>query len=117
MTYSIDNLKFWFERKWKSELTQQDRTMIEFVDDEEVVAETEKAVQLRLISEFGSKKFWFPKSVFMDDSERQKKFEEGCQRYERALDFAKSHGVAVKNKMRLATILEKIRDAGLVYEI
>lgn len=116
MTYSIENLKYWFERKWKDELSQQDRTMIEFIDEEEVVAETEKAVQLRLVSDFGSKKFWFPKSVFMNDEERQKKFEDGCARYEKALSFAKEHGLRVRNKMRLATIIETIKSAGFEYQ-
>lgn len=47
--------------------------------------------------------------------EAQQRFADGCDRYNTALNFAKQHGLKVKNKMKLKTILTAIKNAGLEF--
>lgn len=49
-------------------------------------------------------------------SKAKARFEKGCNRYEKALKFAKENGLSVRNKMKLDTILKAIKQANLVFE-
>lgn len=89
-----------------------------------VEKETEKAVFIKAdIIDIGVVKFWCPKSCIYTEQEVQelrneaeKRFCEGKKRYEKMLAFAKENGIAVRAKTRKETILNKIKQAGLVYE-
>lgn len=92
----------------------------------EIVLETEKAFKAawRLGCVDGEHEVtrycWVPKSAIESASAhiaaKASRFEEGCKRYDRAIAFAKEHGVkGVRIGMRLQTILAKIQSAGLVY--
>ncbi len=84
-----------------------------------ILKETEKAVFIQFNSDFGSLKSWFPKSTLKteeDVKEEEKSFLKGINRYQKALEFAKANNLKVRNKMKLATILEKINQAGLKFE-
>lgn len=125
MEYKMSNLKAWFEEKFYTGLTEQERYCLQIADnpDGEVVKETEKAVCLQFVCDFGKKSFWFPKSVFMSDEEKaeadakaQTERNARYERYENLVKFAKENGLTVRNKMKASTILAKIKEAGLVYE-
>lgn len=64
--YDIKNLKSWFADKFFATLSSTERYCLSISDEAPVVIkETEKAVQLQFVCDFGKKAFWFPKSVFM----------------------------------------------------
>ncbi len=48
--------------------------------------------------------------------EARARYQAGCDRYNRVLSFAKEHGLAVRNKMKLANILAEIKKAGLDFQ-
>ena len=125
MEYKVSNLKPWFEEKFFTGLTEQERYCLQVADnpDGELVRETGKAVCLQFVCDFGKRSFWFPKSAFMTDEEKAEavaKAEEErnarYERYENLVKFAKEHGLAVRNKMKTSTILAKVKEAGLAYE-
>lgn len=115
---NIEFIPDWFLIK---NLTQNERYAYA-VGEKSIERETEKAVLIKVDSEWGTFKFWCPKSIvngtYVDKfaEERQTKFEEGSKRYEEALNFAKENGLKVRNKMKLKTILNMIKNAGLVFK-
>lgn len=92
----------------------------------EIVKETEKAIFVQAAINdcgIGTIKFWCPKSCIYTQEEvkvliekANERFLEGKKRYEKLLVFAKENGIAVRAKMKKETILNKIKQAGLVYE-
>lgn len=95
----------------------------------EVVKETEKAYMLNVEwysvdGEYdGYQNVWVPKKCTMTEEEfeaeekaEHERFEAGCSRYEKMIEFAKANGVkGVRVGLRRETIEKKIREAGLVF--
>lgn len=108
-------VKDWFIRK---NFTQDERYVISVADSVTVAKETEKAVYICYDSKFGKLFKWVPKSCLMtaeDIAAEQARFENGCKAYDKMIAFAKENGVKVRSGMKKATILQKIREAGLEY--
>lgn len=101
---------------------------LNYFDDAAIEKETEKALYIVASSDFGKKKFWIAKSVLDPNSEYSKREAEEVQqkieyfktcanKYEQLVSWAKEKGIAVRIKMKKATIIEKIAEAGLYKEI
>lgn len=113
-------IKSWFVLK---NFTSEER-YVESVSDKEVIKESEKAVLIKFVSDFGSFTKWIPKSCLMTEEdyrierekeiERAKRFEEGKKRYGQLIKFAKENKVkGIRIGLRKETIINKIKDAGL----
>lgn len=113
-------VKQWFIDK---NFTPEER-YAESVSDKEIVRETEKAVLIKFVSDFGTFTKWIPKSCLMTEEdyriEREKeekriaRFEEGKIKYEKLVEFAKENKVkGIRIGLRKQTIINKIKDAGL----
>lgn len=113
-------IKSWFVLK---NFTPEER-YAESVSDKEIVRETEKAVLIKFVSDFGTFTKWIPKSCLMTEEdyriEREKeekriaRFEEGKIKYEKLVEFAKENKVkGIRIGLRKQTIINKIKDAGL----
>lgn len=71
----------------------------------------------------GYSKTWCPKSCTMTAEEYEaeqeaeaKRFNDGCDRYNKMIEFAKANGIkGIRVGLRRATIEKKIADAGLVF--
>lgn len=104
-------IKDWFLDK---KFTQDEKYAIS-VSDVSIIGESEKAVKLKFESDYGNIFSWIPKSCLMTEeeiAEKQRRFEEGCERYEQMLDYAKSLGCkGVRRGMKLWTIENKINEA------
>lgn len=95
-------------------------------DDFRIMKETEKAVlaSFDICSRDGEyesvQDFWIPKSCLEDrkayEEAREKAFNEGCERYNKLLAFAKANNLPVRNHMKTSTIMSYIKGAGLTYE-
>ena len=125
MEYKVTNLKPWMVEKFYGNLSEQKRYILQVADnpDGKVVRETEKAVYIEFVCDFGKMGYWFPKSAFMTDEEKvntvkqtAENKQEHAERYQSLIKFAKEHGLAVRNRMKVSTILAKIHEAGLTYE-
>lgn len=113
-------IKSWFVLK---NFTPEER-YAESVSDKEIVRETEKAVLIKFVSDFGTFTKWIPKTCLMTEEdyriEREKeekriaRFEEGKIKYEKLVEFAKENKVkGIRIGLRKQTIINKIKDAGL----
>ena len=113
-------VKQWFIDK---NFTPEER-YAESVSDKEIVRETEKAVLIKFVSDFGTFTKWIPKSCLMTEEdyriEREKeekriaRFEEGKRKYEKLVEFAKENKVkGIRIGLRKQTIINKIKEAGL----
>lgn len=101
-----------------------------FSSEAEIIKETEKAYFLDMEGQTADgehdvfKKAWVPKSCTMTPEEAKaereaeiKRFEEGKAAYEKMVAWAKEKGIkGVRIGLRKATILRKIKEAGLAYE-
>lgn len=134
---SKDEIERWYLKKL-------DEDQLEFIDHPAtrafIIADTEKSCCVKF---YRNKKYyplivWIPKSVMgrAEKSEaakkvcgqiaqkaaerelvRIKKFQTGCERYAKVLAFAKEHKIkGVRSGLRLETLLNKISEAGLVFE-
>lgn len=113
-------IKSWFVLK---NFSSEER-YAESVSDKEIVRETEKAVLIKFVSDFGTFTKWIPKSCLMTEEdfrierEREEKriarFEEGQRKYKELVKFAKENKVkGVRIGFRKETIINKIKEAGL----
>lgn len=113
-------IKSWFVLK---NFTSEER-YAESVSDKEIVRETEKAVLIKFVSDFGIFTKWIPKSCLMTEEdfriEKEKeerriaRFKEGQRKYEELVKFAKENNVkGIRIGWRKETIVNKIKDAGL----
>ena len=90
-------------------------------DELETLRETEKAVQLRADSDFGSLTFWCPKSCILKDGEvdeemvrKYQRMEAGLNYNEKLVVFAKENGIkGIRRGMKTQTLMRKITEAGL----
>lgn len=120
-------IKEWFLRKMNSE----NNGYYQFSKGKCIVEkETEKAYLLDVEyytldgEDDGVKQKWCPKSCTMtveekeaEEKAQEKRFFDGCNRYEKMISFAKDNGVkGVRERMKKETVLNKIKQAGLVYE-
>lgn len=94
-----------------------------------IIQETEKAVKLFYIDYYGDHngETWVSKRCFESASaylaaedaraaRRQAAFEAGAAAYDKLVAWCKEHGVkGVRTGMRKATIMARIKDAGLAY--
>lgn len=113
-------VKQWFIDK---NFTPEERYAAD-VSDLTIIKETEKAVLIKFVSDFGTFTKWIPKSCLMTEEdyriEREKeekriaRFEEGKRKYNELIKFAKNNGVKyVGVGLRKETIINKIKEAGL----
>lgn len=114
-------VKEWIVRKNLNE--QEAYAVSEILFEGDVIRETEKAYYLLFDTNYGHIKMWAPKSQCYDEEarremerEEEKRFEEGCKRYEKLLSFCKENGLKVRKGMRKATLLKKVEEAGLNFE-
>lgn len=110
-------IKAWFINK---NFTQNERMVIETAqacDEITIERETEKALFLRAESDWGTLKFWCPKSCLMSEEEiaaESQKKNAGLNYNESLVKFAKENGVkGVRTGMKTATLIQKITEAGL----
>lgn len=101
------------------------------VDVNGIEKETEKAYLLNLTVGYSSDierniSRWCPKSCVLtkkeyfverdrEDEERQKRFEAGKEKHDKAYQFAKDNGLNVRVNFRTETIMKKIAEAGLSF--
>ena len=118
-----------YVQKWFMSKINMENRNFEFTSRSgEIIKETEKAYLLAfeactIDGEWdGMKHIWVPKKCTMSEEEYRaeleaavKRFEEGCRSYDQLIEYAKSHGVAVRKGMRTATIEQKMREAGVTY--
>ena len=119
-------VKDWFDCKVSYPFKASSNWRKEF----DIVKESEKAVLIEICIESrdgewdGLSNVWVPKSCFesleeyeKNEQEKEKRFEEGCKKYEQLIAFCKDNGIkGVRNGMRKETILNKILNLGLVYQ-
>lgn len=114
-------IKGWFLDK---NFTQNERYIINLAmngDELETLRETEKAVQLRADSDFGSLTFWCPKSCILKDGKvdeemvrKYQRMEAGLNYNEKLVVFAKENGIkGIRRGMKTQTLMRKITEAGL----
>lgn len=123
--FTFSNVKSWYLQKFYAGLSSNEKYHIGVADDLDgtVVGETEKAVRIQFVSDFGKTSYWFPKSVFYTAEEKQEEErkaqadrEARYARYEKLVNFAKEQGLPVRNKMKAATIMQMLKDAGVTYD-
>lgn len=51
----------------------------------------------------------------IEEQESERRFEEGCKKYEELLKFAKANLKGIRKGMRKDTIIKKLNDAGIEY--
>lgn len=110
-------------KEWKLRQIKEDNQGKEFFTNlAEIERETEKAYLVNieacwLDGEDTTIKCWVPKSATMSPEEAQAETETKASRYETLVAFCKANGIKGARKgMRAATMLDKIKAAGLVYE-
>lgn len=114
-------IKGWFLDK---NFSQNERYIINLAmmgDELETLKETEKAVQLRADSDFGTLTFWCPKSCILKDGEvdeqmvkKYQRMEAGLNYNEKLVAFAKENGIkGIRRGMKTQTLMRKITEAGL----
>lgn len=95
----------------------------------QVVGETEKAYKTIMETETIDGEhdlvlnFWVPKKCTMteeekmeEEKEQEKRFEEGCKKYEEILNFCKENNVkGARAGLRKETLLKKITESGLKF--
>lgn len=85
------------------------------VSDITIERETEKAYLLKFESDFGSITKWIPKSCIMTDEEEKEvesKIEDGFNKYEKLIAWAKENGIKVRNRMKKSTVVSIIKKSG-----
>ena len=103
-------IKSWFLAK---NFTEGERYAIS-VSDLAIEKETEKAVFIKAVSDYGVIKFWCPKSCLTTLEKEAKVIENKINKYEALINWCKENNVkGVRNKMRVETIKKKIEAAGL----
>lgn len=118
-------IKAWFLNK---NFTSNERTIIENADmggELIVVRETEKAVNFKAVSDYGTLVFWCPKSCLtVNETEEERKINEeksekissGLAYNELLVSYAKSKGIkGIRKGMKTVTLIQKIKSAG--YEV
>lgn len=113
-------IKNWFLNK---NFNQNERYYIEMAmygNELLVIGETEKAYRFAARTDYGTFKFWCPKSCIMTaeeiEAEREKAAaeakaqEEKFGKYEQLKQFAKSKGIKLSGRMRKSTLLSKFSD-------
>lgn len=81
-----------------------------------VEGETEKALKGYFDTNFGKIYGWVPKSVIVTEEDKKelgKRIYEGQKRYERIIAWCKEQGLKVRNMMKMETIKEMVKKAGL----
>ena len=119
-------LKNGLRESWKKKnIIANCRPYIESIDC--VVKETEKAVLLQITFAYTNdiirtRNEWVPKSCTITEEEKkieeqesERRFEEGCKKYEELLKFAKANLKGIRKGMRKDTIIKKLNDAGIEY--
>lgn len=106
-------IKSWFINK---NFDQNERYIYD-IEPFQIKRETEKALQLKWISEFGVMTKWVPKSCMVSQEEAEMEFEQAAERfnkYQQLIAWAKANEVkGVRNRMKKATVIVKIQQAGL----
>ena len=85
------------------------------VSDITIEKETEKAYLLKFESDFGIVFKWTPKSCIMTEEEEKEietKIENGFNKYEKLIDWAKEKGLKVRNRMKKPTVISIIKKSG-----
>lgn len=110
-------IKNWFLQK---NFSQNERIIIETAimsNELETLRETEKAIQFKALSDYGTLTFWCPKSCILKDGEIDKTLinqSNGFEYNKKLLAYAKENGVkGVRNGMKTTTLIKKIKEAGL----
>lgn len=121
----------WYLWKVFADKTKRERKIAQNCDFALINKETEKACLVMFVRStptmVDSVEVWVPKSVMgmapkseaaqRVEKEKAEKFEAGCSRYEKVLSFAKEHKIkGVRSGLKLETLLNKISEAGLVFE-
>lgn len=121
----------WFLWKAFAEKTKREQKIARFCDSAFISQETEKACLIMFVrttpTMMDAVEIWVPKSVMgrapkseaaqRVEKEKAEKFEAACTHYEKVLAFAKEHKIkGVRSGLRLETLLNKISEAGLVFE-
>ena len=117
-------VKKWFASKSYSE---NENFILRVGEIPEVIRETEKAVQLIVVSDYGTIKIWAPKSCTQSyeeykDAEKAEaeaennRLQAGLEKYNKLVEWAEAQGIKChrgKINFTKATIFKKIAEAGL----
>jgi len=106
-------IKEWFLYE---KFTDGERYAISISDEPIILKETEKAVYVKFVSDWGTIKTWIPKSCIYSEEELaeiRKRFEANMDKYEKLVEWAKNQGLKVKRRMKKTTVLRIIADANL----
>lgn len=85
------------------------------VSDITIERETEKAYLLKFESDFGTVTKWIPKSCIVTEEEEKEiesKIEDGFNKYEKLIAWAKGNGIKVRNRMKKSTVVSIIKKSG-----
>ena len=109
-------IKKWFLEK---NFSSNERIVIETAimsGELETLKETEKAIQFKADSDFGTFIFWCPKSCLETAEDIQKRAEQinkGLSYNETLLKIAKENGLGVRKGMKTITLRQKLSAAGI----
>ena len=119
ITTKFYGVKDWFLKKT---LTRDELYAYNVGDGAYIARETEKAVLVKNMTDYGMISFWCPKSCLLKKEESPRNFkkelfqrmENGLKYNEILVTYAKNNGVkGVRTGMRTVTLIKKIEDAGL----
>ena len=105
-------IKDWFIN---NNFTEHERYALS-LSDLEVVKETEKALNIKATSDYGTKFFWVPKSCIVSEEELEAKreaFQKGADAYTNLVETAKNAGIKVRNRSKVDTIVAEAKKSGL----
>lgn len=106
-------VKSWFLSRT---LSQNERYAYSTGDGAYIAKETEKAVLVKNMTDFGQISFWCPKSCLLtkeDVIKNARKMENGLNYNRTLIQFAKESGIkGIRKGMKTKTLLKKISEAG-----
>lgn len=114
-------IKEWFLEKNFNSNERYVINLAELNEELTVIEESEKAVRFQAVSDFGTLKFWCPKSCIYTEEEiaekvqkRAASLERGLSYNEKLLSLAKeNHIKGVRKGMKTVTLIGKLESAGI----
>ena len=113
-------IKSWFLTKNFNQQEIYQINLAEAGGELDVINETEKAYRFAATTDFGTFRFWCPKSCVISDEElaaQEKKLDEAFKRgldyNQKLLQLAKDAGLKVRRGMRTVTIIAALTAAGI----
>ncbi|GHV37334.1 hypothetical protein FACS18949_17560 [Clostridia bacterium] len=106
-------IKTWFLVK---EFNENERYAISVCDSETIVRETEKAILVKWVTEFGTITRWIPRSALMieaDFAAADARREVALKNHAELVSFAKANGIKARVNSKTGAILKALADVGI----